>query len=357
MIKIRNLSKTFNNPILQNVNLDIKKGEAVVIIGGSGCGKSTLLRCINRLEIPDCGEVYIGDKDIHAKDADVDEIRKKMGMVYQSFNLFSHLNVLENIILGPMKLNGVPRDEAVKEAKELLRKVGMQNYLFHMPDSLSGGQKQRVAIARSMAMHPEVMLFDEPTSALDPTMVDEVENVIRNLVDSGMTSVIVTHEMRFAKNIASKVVFLAEKGVYEMGTPEEIFDNPKKKLTREFIYRSRMKEYEVDRNTDLYEVVKDLQTLIKKYDHSSSQLSCLYRIADELIYPLLEKLTDKLSIRCIASQSSDDHTMFITVPNVKEDPLESDALDEINLGILKHYTKGVFSKKQEDGSWTICIKL
>ena len=227
MITIRNLTKRFEgNTILKNVNLEVKKGDSVVIIGGSGCGKSTLLRCINRLIVPDEGEILIDGQNILAKDADVDAIRRKMGMVYQSFNLFSHLNILENVILAPMKVAGMSRSDAVDLAKQLLKRVGMSGRENAMPSELSGGQKQRVAIARTLAMHPQVVLFDEPTSALDPTMVDEVESVIRDLVSEGMTSVLVTHEMRFAKSVASKVIFLAEKGIYEQGTPEQVAENP-----------------------------------------------------------------------------------------------------------------------------------
>lgn len=170
MISIRNLKKSFgDNLVFENVNLEINKGDAVVIIGGSGCGKSTMLRCINRLEVPDQGQILIDGQDILAPNADVETIRRKLGMVYQSFNLFSHLNVVENMILAPMKVLGQSKDEAIREAERLLEMVGMENRRYHMPDQLSGGQKQRVAIARAMAMKPEVMLFDEPTSALDPT--------------------------------------------------------------------------------------------------------------------------------------------------------------------------------------------
>ena len=189
MIKVRGLSKSYDgNLIFENVNFDIKKGSTTVIIGGSGCGKSTLLRCINRLETPDAGSIEIDGENILAPDANLDQIRRKLGMVYQSFNLFSHLNVMENMILAPMKVSGMSQSEAIRQAEELLALVGMENRRYHMPNQLSGGQKQRVAIARALAMKPEVMLFDEPTSALDPTMVDEVESVIRRLVDAGMTS-------------------------------------------------------------------------------------------------------------------------------------------------------------------------
>ena len=243
MIQIKNLTKDYGNgPILENIDLEVKKGESVVIIGGSGCGKSTLLRCINHLVVPEKGEIWIDGENILAKGADIDAIRRKMGMVYQHFNLFSNLNILENIILAPMKVAGMNRTDAIAEAKRLLARVGMAGRETAMPGDLSGGQKQRVAIARTLAMHPQVILFDEPTSALDPTMVDEVESVVRSLVDEGMTSVLVTHEMRFAKKVATTVVFLAEKGIYEQGPPSQVFDHPQKLLTQRFLYRSRMLE-------------------------------------------------------------------------------------------------------------------
>ena len=215
MISVKNLCKSYDGlQILKDVNIDFPDGSTTVIIGGSGCGKSTLLRCLNLLEKPDCGTIEIDGEDIVTA-KNVDKLRQKLGMVYQSFNLFSHLSVLENIILAPMKVKKISKEEAISKAYELLKMVGMENRATHMPDQLSGGQKQRVAIARALAMEPEVMLFDEPTSALDPTMVDEVETVIKRLVDSGMTSIIVTHEMRFARNIASNILFLADGGVYE----------------------------------------------------------------------------------------------------------------------------------------------
>lgn len=204
MISIKNLKKSYGQTlILDGVNLEIPKGSTTVIIGGSGCGKSTLLRCINRLETPDSGQILIDGEDILGKGADVMRIRQKMGMVYQHFNLFSHLNVMENVILAPMKVRKLSKKQAIEEAEQFLELVGMENRRFQMPSQLSGGQKQRVAIARAIAMQPQILLFDEPTSALDPTMVEEVESVISRLSNSGLTSVIVTHEMRFARNVAS----------------------------------------------------------------------------------------------------------------------------------------------------------
>lgn len=236
MIKVRGLSKSYDgNLIFENVNFDIKKGSTTVIIGGSGCGKSTLLRCINRLETPDAGSIEIDGENILAPDANLDQIRRKLGMVYQSFNLFSHLNVMENMILAPMKVSGMSQSEAIRQAEELLALVGMENRRYHMPNQLSGGQKQRVAIARALAMNPDIMLFDEPTSALDPEMVGEVLAVMKELARGGMTMVVVTHEIGFAREVANRIVFMDGGYIVEQGTPDEVLKHPKEARTIDFL--------------------------------------------------------------------------------------------------------------------------
>lgn len=218
VIHIEGLSKSFgSNLVFQDINVDIEKGDCISVIGPSGCGKSTFLRCINLLEQPTGGRVFIDGQEITAKGAPLDQIRRKMGMVYQTFNLFSHKTVLENVMMAPMQLQGLSKEDAIHLAMECLTQVGMAERADYMPSQLSGGQKQRAAIARCVAMKPEIILFDEPTSALDPTMVDEVLAVIRRLVNRGMTCVIVTHEMSFAKAVSSQVIYMDEKGIYEMG--------------------------------------------------------------------------------------------------------------------------------------------
>ena len=353
MISIRNITKSFENgPILENVSLDINKGETIVIIGGSGCGKSTLLRCINKLNAPEKGEIYIDGENILDPNIDIDKVRRKMGMVFQHFNLFSHLNILENIILAPVEVNKIDREEAIAEAKQLLKRVGLSGKEYHMPSQLSGGQKQRVAIARTLAMHPEAILFDEPTSALDPTMVDEVETVIKDLVDEGMTSVIVTHEMRFARNVASRVVFLANKHIYEEGTPEEIFDHPQKPLTQRFLYRSRMFEKELFKESlDLYSLSSEMKKFLSSYQYSNEQLKLVSIIDDELLYPLFNhpKGVDSASVRLLCSDNSTSHMMQIYLPNLKSDPLKEPYLDELNINILEHFSHFIFSKPTEHG--------
>ena len=361
MISIRNLTKRFDDfTVFEHVDLEVDKGDSVVIIGGSGCGKSTLLRCINRLIVPEEGEILIDGENILAKNADVDAIRRKMGMVYQQFNLFSHLNVLENVILAPVKVGGMNRTDAVALANQLLERVGMAGRESAMPSELSGGQKQRVAIARTLAMKPEVILFDEPTSALDPTMVDEVESVIRGLVDEGMTSMIVTHEMRFAKKVASKVIFLAEQGIYEQGTPEQIFDSPSKLLTQRFLYRSRMFEKELTPDSlDLYALTSELKAFLNRYEHETRQEKLLPLLSDELLYPVLRNAkapAQSANVRLLCSETSARHTMFISFRGLAGDPLEEPYLDELNKVLLGSFSEFLFRRKTDDG-WEVCIQM
>lgn len=239
MLKINNLQKSYgDNEVLKGISTDINKGEVVAIIGPSGSGKSTFLRCMNLMETPTGGEIHFKDTQINSKDikeAEVDELRENIGMVFQQFNLFPHLTVLENIILAPVKRKKKSKQEAIQTAEELLKTVGLSDKRDAYPNNLSGGQKQRVAIARALAMNPEVMLFDEPTSALDPEMVKEVLLVIQSLVESNMTIVIVTHEMNFAKQVASRVMFIDEGVVVEEGTADQIFNHPENDRTKEFL--------------------------------------------------------------------------------------------------------------------------
>jgi len=236
MIRIKNLHKSFNDlEVLSGIDEQINDGEVVVVIGPSGSGKSTFLRCLNMLEKPDSGEIYIDDEQINSNEADVNKIRQKMGMVFQHFNLFPHLTVMKNITLAPVKLKKMTKEEAIGKGNELLEIVGLAEKADSYPAQLSGGQKQRIAIARSLAMEPEIMLFDEPTSALDPEMVGEVLDVMKNLAKSGMTMVVVTHEMGFAREVGTRVLFMDEGKVIERGTPEQIFDNPQNERTKQFL--------------------------------------------------------------------------------------------------------------------------
>lgn len=236
MIEVKNLEKSFGkNHVLRGINETINEGEVVCIIGPSGSGKSTFLRCLNLLEQPTSGEVILDGEKINAPDRDIDKIREKLGMVFQNFNLFPHMSVLDNITMAPIKVKGQARGEAEAEAQRLLDVVGLLDKAEAYPSSLSGGQKQRVAIARALAMKPEIMLFDEPTSALDPEMVGEVLAVMKQLAEDGMTMVIVTHEMGFAREVADRVLFIDGGVILEQGTPEEIFGNPQNERTQTFL--------------------------------------------------------------------------------------------------------------------------
>lgn len=238
LIRTENLCKYFNHgevKALDGISMEINKGEVVVIIGPSGSGKSTFLRSLNLLEIPTGGHVFFEGDDITDRKTDINKHRQKMGMVFQQFNLFPHMNVKKNIMLAPVKLLGMSEEEATKKAEELLKRVGLPDKAEAYPNQLSGGQKQRIAIARSLAMNPDVMLFDEPTSALDPEMVGEVLELMKELAKSGMTMVCVTHEMGFAREVASRVIFIDEGKIQEEGTPQEIFKNPKNPRLKDFL--------------------------------------------------------------------------------------------------------------------------
>ena len=238
LLKIQDLHKSFgDHEVLKGINIEIKKGEVVVIIGASGSGKSTFLRTLNLLEVPSSGKIIFEGSELCVQKSDVNKHRQKMGMVFQHFNLFEHLSVLENLCIAPIKLLKKSKEQAKKEAMELLNQVGLADKISAYPSSLSGGQKQRIAIVRALAMSPDVMLFDEPTSALDPEMVGEVLNVMKNLARSGMTMVVVTHEMGFAREVASRVLFFDKGIIAEDASPNEIFSNPKNSRLKEFLSR------------------------------------------------------------------------------------------------------------------------
>mgnify|MGYP002524193587 FL=1 len=238
IIEIKNLQKSFGeHDVLKGINLDVRRGEVVSIIGASGSGKSTMLRCVNLLETPSSGDILYMGESILDKKFDIAKYRAKVGMVFQQFNLFNNMSILENCVLGQMKVLKRGREEAEKTASEYLNRVGMGAFIKARPAQLSGGQKQRVAIARALAMNPDVLLFDEPTSALDPEMVGEVLSVMKSLAKTGLTMLVVTHEMQFAKDVSTRVIFMDKGVVAEDATPEVIFNNPRNPRTREFLYR------------------------------------------------------------------------------------------------------------------------
>lgn len=238
LIEVRNLKKHYNGgavKALDGINVDIKKGEVVVVIGPSGSGKSTFLRSLNLLELPTTGQITFEGTDIAAPHVNINKHRQKMGMVFQHFNLFPNMTVLKNMTVAPMKLKKIPKEQAEKKARDLLERVGLDDRADSYPDQLSGGQKQRVAIVRALCMEPDVLLFDEPTSALDPEMVGEVLDVMKRLAKDGMTMICVTHEMGFAREVASRVIFMSDGVILEEGTPDEIFDHPKNERLQGFL--------------------------------------------------------------------------------------------------------------------------
>ena len=236
VVSIKNLQKAFgDNVVLRDIDLDVRKGEVVVVLGPSGSGKSTMLRCINRLEEPTSGSIVVEGVDVCAKGVDLNKVRTHLGMVFQQFNLFAHMTVLQNVMLGPVDVLGVSKDEARERAMDLLGRVGVAEQADKVPAQLSGGQQQRVAIARSLAMQPKAMLFDEPTSALDPEMINEVLEVMVRLAQQGMTMIVITHEMNFARRVADRVVFMADGQIVETGTPDEFFDHPKTQRAQDFL--------------------------------------------------------------------------------------------------------------------------
>ena len=301
LIEVRGLCKSFPHSgisqgaqaggplsVLRDVSLKVETGERVAIIGGSGCGKSVFLRCLELLETPDTGQILIDGEEITARGADVNRIRRKMGMVYQKFCLFSHRNVMDNLCLAPVKLLGMTRKAAEERAMSWLATVGLTSKARSLPSVLSGGQQQRIAICRCLMMEPKVLLLDEPTSALDPTMVGEVLAMIRMLAKRDMTLLIVTHEMNFAREVANRVLFFADGGIYEEGTPAEIFDSPKREKTAAFIRRLKYFSYAVQRRDfDLMELQGGVRLFAEKYGIASKLAYRLQLCCEELIYEML----------------------------------------------------------------------
>jgi polar amino acid transport system ATP-binding protein len=291
VIKVEHLSKCFGTtPVLKDINVEIKAGEVISVIGPSGTGKSTFLRCLNLLERPTGGRIWINGQDILAPGSDPCALRRTMGMVFQNFNLFDHLTALGNLTIGPIRLLKKSPADAVKRGRELLALVGLTNKEDAFPEELSGGQQQRVAIARCLSMDPQVILFDEPTSALDPTMVSEVLGVIRRLASDGMTLVIVTHEMKFARDVSSRVLFMDEGVIYEEGPSAEVFDHPKRDKTRAFIYRIRSLEAHIpDETYDYYDLMSRLEAFGRKHFFPKLATANLMLVVEETLHLCLEE--------------------------------------------------------------------
>lgn len=361
MIEVKHLRKEYGNVVpIKDMSFTINNGDVISIIGPSGTGKSTLLRCINQLEKPTSGEIYLNGKNILEKGTDLTEVRKHIGMVFQSFNLYPHLSIIENVMVPQIDLLNRSKQEAYDKAISLLKTVGLADKAYNYPDQLSGGQKQRVAIARTLAMDTEVILFDEPTSALDPTMVDEVQAVIKQLAESGKTMMIVTHEMRFAKSVANRVLFLNNGEVYEDGTPEQIFEHPQREFTRKFIFR--IKEENIDLTPKTYSLpdcIAQLSSFISRNCISTKSASRMYSIFEEMVaINLIPHLQDDDNINVHFEYSEIDNSIKMDVKYTGKTINVEELMDSISKSIIQHYTISIKHEKLtgEDG-FTNMIKL
>ena len=331
--------------VLKDITTEIKTGEVVSIIGPSGTGKSTFLRCLNLLEYPSGGSICIDGIDILDKKTDVAKIRQKMNMVFQSFNLFSHFSVLENLTIGPIKLKGMSKAAAQLKAMELLRLVGLAEKADKFPDELSGGQQQRVAIARCMAMDPKIILFDEPTSALDPTMVSEVLSVIRRLAREGMTMAIVTHEMDFARDVSNRVLYMDEGIIYEEGPPEQLFENPQKEKTKAFIQRIRSYTCRISSpDYDLYAMNADIEAFCEKQILPKKTRDSVLLLVEELLQIYTPYLpTTVLDLTLAYSEKSERLKVVCESSGEVANPFDSGHLsdDDLGLAIINNLTESI----------------
>ena len=358
ILEVRSLKKSFGAfEVLRGIDLTVEAGERIAIIGGSGCGKSVFLRCLELLEIPNAGKIFIGGEEITAPNVNIDKVRRKLGMVWQKFNLFTHMNVMENLTVAPIKLLGMSKDEAQEKAMKLLATVGLTSKANAYPEFLSGGQQQRIAICRSLMMSPKVLLFDEPTSALDPTMVGEVLSVIRMLAKQDLTMLIVTHEMNFAREVATRILFFADGGIYEQGTPAEIFDAPKRPKTIAFIHKQKYFSYEIsERDFDLPKMQGGIQMFAEKYGLTARKTNRLQLCCEELIYEMLENSCEgdavKISLDVTYAESDSSVKIKFSCEGKPYNPLDKnfDDFDEENLGatILNNLAQD-FSHKYSDG--------
>jgi polar amino acid transport system ATP-binding protein len=360
MIRVEHLSKRFGDlTVLKDVTAEIRKGEVVSIIGPSGTGKSTFLRCLNLLEAPSGGAIYVGGVDILDRRTDIAKVRQRMNMVFQSFNLFAHLTALENLSIGPIRLKGRDRQAAHAKALDLLRLVGLAEKADRYPDELSGGQQQRVAIARCLAMDPEIILFDEPTSALDPTMVSEVLSVMRQLARDGMTMAVVTHEMAFARDVSNRVFYMDEGTIYEEGTPEEIFGSPKREKTRAFVNRLRSYAYRIaSPDFDRYAMNAEVEAFCEKHilprDTRYNLMLAIEEIL-EICRPDLRAAALDLTV----TYSEKTEALDLTFERSGEwpNPLENDQQpDDLGLRIVRRVAEAV-EYRTADGRSSLSLRI
>ncbi len=349
MITISHLSKTYYNPdgsvltVLKDINCEINPGEVISIIGPSGTGKSTLLRALNLLDPPTGGSIIFNGEDILSKGYPIHKMRQKMGMVFQSFNLFDHMTVIENVMYAPVKILKKSLDDARNEGMALLRKVGMAEKADVYPSSLSGGQKQRVAIARCLAMNPDVILFDEPTSALDPTMEGEVLSVIRQLAKEGMTMLVVTHSMKFARDVSTRIFFMYDGYIFEDGTPEQIFEHPLHSATKEFVKRIRREVFEIDSPDFDY---PSMDTAIGRFciKYNIAQYRDTVKELCSLMLPGSLSLNKPLTIRLNFSELSGETSLDFMIEGLESSPLKTGTIDQGTLNKVQSLCKEIIEE-------------
>lgn len=350
IIRVEHMEKSFGTIVpIKDISFELNQGDVISIIGPSGTGKSTLIRAINMLDTPTNGKIFFHDECINDKGYNLSKLRKSVGMVFQSFNLFSHKTVMENITMAPMDLLGLSKEEVEARSIKLLNEVGLYSKRNSYPDELSGGQKQRVAIARCLAMDPEVILLDEPTSALDPTMVSEVKTIIKDLAESGKTMMIVTHEMDFAKSIANRVFYLDQGGIYEEGTPEEVFDHPKKERTIAFMKRTKNFSWNID--TSDVKLSELLDALIEYGRKNEISKSLTYRLAlliEEMLVGIINNAEATEKIELFVEYSAEEAVAKVNF-YYNGGKNKKIAFDELCDKIFESYCRNIFIKENDEG--------
>ena len=359
MITVSHLNKSYTLydqkcPVLKDVNCHIAKGEVVSIIGPSGSGKSTLLRCLNRLEVPDSGSIVIDDVDILDKKTNINAVRQKMGMIFQSFNLFEHLNVLNNVSFGPLEVLGMNKEEAKAKAMEMLRLVGLAERDSAMPCELSGGQKQRVAIARSLAVSPDLLLCDEPTSALDRAMTVEVTSVLKRLAQNGMTMIIVTHDMELARDLSNRVLFMCNGSIIESGTPQQLFENSKERATQIFVHQMRSIVFNIQsRDYDLYEINGMIHVFCQKYSLDKKYIT-MQLLVEEMLTNILP-MTGPVHVNVNYMRSKREIEMEFEQENFKGSLLTRPNIDELSLTLVQGMCSDVREEEIENGCKVVMV--
>ena len=358
MIEFRHVQKAFGSSvILKDINATVNEGDSIALIGHSGSGKSTLLRCLNFLDPPTGGQIFVDGEDITAPGCNINNVRKKMGMVFQSYNLFDHMTVIENIMYAPVRLLGMSRQDAYDRGVGLLKKVGLADRTLKYPSSLSGGQKQRVAIARTLAMDPEIILFDEPTSALDPAMVGEVEAVIESLARAGKTMMIVTHEMSFAKKVANRVFYLDEGIIYEEGTPDQIFNHPQKEKTSRFVRMLKVLDLRIDGSgADFVEASAEIDSYCFKNHIPVRTTNRIRSVIEELcVQMLLPVIKDETINVCVEYSEEEASTCIIVKYPGRFRP--EDSGEELSYRILMANLESISYSYDEAKGSTVVMKL